>query len=280
MSDAAQGEPIQHEVFRTPFKVEPKFEMWPTPSNYREYSLGEKLPDKLKVWRVQNSGKDYGSVVSSGEAFDGFPDAELLTVGYNVGKPNGSVGVGRHGNFLQWGFSGPPSQMTDAGKAFFLNCICYIRQFDGKAPLVQRRSTSRTAAPAMASISKIIKDPKWITRMFPENVLSKHQGNPEELASYYRQNLEWVYQDKLFYVDEELKGLGIESNRTLKALGELVAMLGDSQKSAPAAKCLHRYTNESFTTTKQWEEWLQANQGRIFFSDTGGYKFIVVPSGY
>ena len=64
MSDAAQGEPIPHEVFRTPFKVEPQFEMWPTPPNYRNYSLGEKLPDRLKVWRVQNSGKDFGSVVS------------------------------------------------------------------------------------------------------------------------------------------------------------------------------------------------------------------------
>ncbi len=62
------------------------------------------------------------------------PDAEILCIGYNTGKMNGAVAVGRHGNFLQWGFSAPPSKMTDAGRKFFLNSICYIAKFDGKTP--------------------------------------------------------------------------------------------------------------------------------------------------
>ncbi len=60
------------------------------------------------------------------------PDAELLVAGYNTGKMSGAVAVGRHGNFLQWGFSAPPSQMTEAGWSLFLNCINYIVKFEGQ----------------------------------------------------------------------------------------------------------------------------------------------------
>ena len=131
MSDAAQFEPLQleHEVYRKPFPVRPAYEMWPTPDNYRETSLvGKALPATIKVWRVQNTGRDFGGVVSCGYGYSDSPDAEVLAPGYNLGKQYGDVGIGRHASFLQWGFSAPPSQMTDAGRALFLNCICYVQQ--------------------------------------------------------------------------------------------------------------------------------------------------------
>jgi len=134
MGEAAQGEPIQHEVFSTPFKVEAQFEMWPTPNSYRRYPGGKDLPAQLRVWRVQNTGQQMGGVVSSPDGMNNSPDTEILAPGYNVGQQSGAVGVGRHGNFLQWGFSAPPSKMTDAGQKLFLNCIHYIRKFDGKPP--------------------------------------------------------------------------------------------------------------------------------------------------
>ncbi len=118
--------------------------MWETPSNYRYFPGGKKLPDKLKVWRVQKTTdkpggttRPYGAVSRDWES-DKKLDAEVLAIGYNTGKMSGAVAVGRHGNFLQWGFSAPPSKMTDAGRRFFLNCICYIARFAGKAPLTGR----------------------------------------------------------------------------------------------------------------------------------------------
>ena len=124
MGDAAQGEPIKHEVFSSPFEVEPRYESWETPGNYRGFPGGDKLPQEMKVWRIQNTGKRSGGVVSRLYGFTDSPDAEILTPGFNVGKESGAIGVGRHGNFLQWGFSAPPSKMTDAGRKFFLNYIC------------------------------------------------------------------------------------------------------------------------------------------------------------
>jgi hypothetical protein len=138
LSEAAQGEPPQHEVYEKPFKVEPAYERWPTPENYRRYPGGESLPRELTVWRVQQTGgrevrslRPYGAVSrawKSGET----AGTEALTLGYNTGKMSGAVAVGRDGNFLQWGFSAPPSTMTEAGRRLFLNCICYIAKFDGR----------------------------------------------------------------------------------------------------------------------------------------------------
>ncbi len=110
-----------------------------TPANYRSYPGGANLPAKVRVWRVQQLGnkparmsRPYGAVAKPwkpGEA----PDTEILVAGYNTGKMNGAVAVGRDRNFLQWGFSAPPSKMTVAGRAFFLNSICYIARFQGKS---------------------------------------------------------------------------------------------------------------------------------------------------
>ncbi len=148
MSDAAQGELPKHEVFSKPFRVEPVYEMWDTPSNYRRYPGGKDLPNQVKVWRVQQNGtkqeknaRPYGAVARPWKSGDP-PGTEVLVAGYNVGKMDGAVAVGRDGNFLQWGFSAPPAKMTEAGRNFFLNCVCYIARFS------ERRPASGIIAPA------------------------------------------------------------------------------------------------------------------------------------
>jgi len=115
-------------------------EEWNTPPNYRRGPGGDKLPDKLKVWRVQNTVEKPATNSAPASAVSRVIDpkdsanAEALTWGFNTSNRYGAVGVGRHGNFLQWGFSAPPSKMTDAGRNFFLNCVAYIAKFDGKRP--------------------------------------------------------------------------------------------------------------------------------------------------
>jgi len=135
LSEAAQGELPRHEIFSKPLKVEPEYETWDTPENYRRYPGGSDLPKTLKVWRVQQTrGRDdhmispYGAVARPFEATD---KLEPLVLGYNTGKMSGAVAVGRDANFLQWGFSAPPSKMTPAGRNLFVNCVCYIAKFKG-----------------------------------------------------------------------------------------------------------------------------------------------------
>ncbi len=281
MSDAAQGEPIKHEVFEKPFVVKPQLEEWETPENYRRFPDGKDLPRKLAVWRVQRSGKDFGSVVARGYGFEDSPDAEVLTIGYNTGKEPCAAGVGRQGNFLQWGFSGPPSQMTEAGKAFFLNCVWYIRKFDGQAPLELYRSSTRMQAWYLAPmINTKWSDPTFMSKTFPAELLTKYKDDPAGLADYYGKNIELVYHDKLYLVDQELTSLGLKSNRRIATLERLVALLADEQKAPSARLLLKRYTEQTFESAQDWQKWLAAGRGRIYFTDVGGFKFKVAPESY
>lgn len=280
MSDAAQGEPRPHEVFSSPFKVQPVYESWSTPKNYRSYPGGKDLPDKLKVWRVQNTGKDYGSVASFSYGFEDSPDAEILTAGFNVGKENGAVGVGRHGNYLQWGFSASPPQMTEAGKRFFLNCICYIHKFDGKAPLIRVKSSDRLYAIFLASLLNRIKDPSFQTHTFPAKLRTKFKDNADGLAKFYQDSVDLIYRDDVFQVDDDLPLMGLQSNRKLETLQHLIELLEDPTHNATARKALGRYTTESFETAQEWRAWFEKNRSRLYFTDVGGYKFLVVPENY
>ena len=200
--------------------------------------------------------------------------------GYNTGKEYGAVGIGRHASFLQWGYSAPPSQMTEAGRNLFLNCLCYIRRFDGKAPLVRYVRSDRINPVRLALLIDEIKDKSFFGRTFTPEQLAKYSGNPRGLAEYYRDNYEFIYWDGVYRIDDDLKSLGIESNRKVGALERIIALLADEKKSETARLLLKRYTEESFNDYDRWREWFDKNRDRIYFSDVGGYKFRVVPEGY
>jgi hypothetical protein len=219
-------------------------------------------------------------VVARSYGFNDSPDAEALIKGFNTGKEYGAVGVGRHGNFLQWGYSLPPSKMTEAGKKFFLNCICYIHRFDRKAPLIRRNSSHRWNAIRLAKLIVVLKDKSNFSWTFSPDLMSKYEGNPNGLVQYYRNDFELIYRDRTYCIDSELKSLGMDSNRSLDTLGRLIDLLEDKTNADTARLLLTRYTNESFQDAEDWRQWFQSNKDRIFFSDVGGYKFYVIPEGY
>ncbi len=258
MGDGAHVGPTTHDVFNQPNKVRPETESVEPPGNYRARHLPiePNIPDKMDIWHVQRTGKGYGGVVSRAYGFTDSPDAEALVLGLNAGKEYGAVGIGRHGNILQWGYSAPPSKMTDEGQKLFINCICYIAKFDGKLPLVRRQSSPR----------------ENVLRL---GILSNRMDKKE--LQYYIENFELIYGHR---IDKELEMLGIHSNRKIATLEKLIELLEDQQNSETALKVLKRYTGLAFEKPEQWHDWLQQNRERIFFSDFGGYKFFVAPRGY
>jgi hypothetical protein len=92
----------------------------------------------MQVWFVQKALTSIEGVVTWPIRPEESPDAEAIMLGFAPGKRYESVGIGRHGNILQWGYAAPPSQMTPAGRNLFVNCICYIHKFDGKRPIPGR----------------------------------------------------------------------------------------------------------------------------------------------
>jgi hypothetical protein len=287
MGDGAHVGPMTHVVFNEPYKVRPETEFVEPPGNYRDRHLTvePKIPDKMEIWHVQRTDKSYGGVVSRAYGFEDSPDAEALVLGLNSGKEYGAVGIGRQGNFLQWGYSAPPSQMTDSGKKLFINCICYIAQFEGKLPLVGRQGSPRENALRLGAVVGRIKDEEFFPRSFGTELSDDYKNDPEKIVQYYADNFELIYRqfsniEDGFRVDKELKDLGIPSNRKISTLERLIELLDDQEKSEKAEIALRRYTDFTFDTSEQWRRWLDNNRDRIFFSDFGGYKFFVIPEGY
>ena len=74
--------------------------------------------------------------------------------------------------------------------------------------------------------------------------------------------------------------MGLKSNRKLETLQWLTELLGDAKCAPDARKALGRYTRESFQTPEEWQAWFKKSRDRIFFTNAGGYKFLVRPEGY
>ncbi|MBN2182480.1 MAG: hypothetical protein JW715_11255 [Sedimentisphaerales bacterium] len=112
-----------------------------TPDSYfRTLPEGKKLDKTISIWQVQDTNNNVGKAgaVSNVITSKDNPDAEAILLGFAPGKSYLATGISRHGNFLQWGWSAPPSKMTPAGQNLFINCICYIHKFDGNAPKFRR----------------------------------------------------------------------------------------------------------------------------------------------
>ncbi len=260
-----------------PLAVKPKIESRDTPGSYRRYPHPGDLPEKIKVWRIHKEGKRIGGVVSRGFGFHDPPDAELLVAGFNTGKEYGAMGIGRHANFLQWGYGGTPSQMTEAAQNLFINCIIYISGSDGKRPVVHPKSRHRTNPVWYAWLIDKVKEYGFFDATFSRAWMEKYAGNPKGMVKYMWDNFELLYADEVFHVDEEIRSLGFHSNRSMSTLEKLIAMRSETEHADLAQKLLVRYTEQKFATPAEWKRWYDANEGRIYFSDIGGYKFLVVP---
>ena len=156
----------------------------------------------------------------------------------------------------------------------------YIHKFDGKPPLIRRVSSHRWNAIRLAVLINRITDKTFFSSTFSPELMEQYKGDPNGLAQYYKDDFELIYRDKVFLIDNELKSLGIKSNRQTGTLEKLISLLEDQKKADTARLLLTRYTTESFQNAEQWRSWFESNKDRIFFSDVGGYKFFVIPKGY
>jgi hypothetical protein len=258
-----------HEIFEKPFKVTPTFSKADTPKNYAGWPEGRDLPAQLDVWKVQEKlrGTNYG-LVSDGYGFTDSPDCERISGGINSKGP-GSVALGRQGNWFLWGFCASPSEMTEEARRVFLNAVVYMRRFDGQRPLVEKARPAREWALLYAGY---VSKGDWAKKSLSPELLA----TGEKLEETLRRDLDYVFNDGVFRVDEDCKALGIP-NRDARILDRCVAMLEGGGDAERARRILARYVPERLETAKNWRAWLDKHRARLFFTDTGGYVWRVAP---
>jgi hypothetical protein len=54
-------------------------------------------------------------------------------------------------------------------------------------------------------------------------------------------------------------------------------MLERGDRPEQALRILRRYTTEDRADAAGWRAWLEANRSRLFFTDVGGFKFLIAP---
>ena len=323
----------EHPIFKGPFPVKMTIQMRPTPEgayHYTYYYDGE-LPDSIPMWKVQTKGymTDEGfrvGMVSRPWGFEDSPDAEYISSGV-CAKTLDAVAIGRHGNFLHWGFSASPRYMTDEAKAVFANAVVYISQFAGQAPIA-RKYNDRIAtreylkelkylATRAAWQERVESDKEWVKLMLKEKEEAQaKQARGEELSEDEKRRLDYVpqpsmtyedmlkrYQDSAFYmfgtdeqayldyydtnkdwfygegfynltVDEDAKAWGIPNN-DIRLLDKAISEWEKGGEVERAKRVLERYTLCRFTTPQEWRAWYEANKGRLFFTESGGWLFMV-----
>lgn len=160
LENYALGWKKEHPVFNGPFKVNIQSEMLPTPSHAKEYEpmYGYKLPDETEMWMVhtpatQDNQLRIGMVSRPGGYLDS-PDTEVISGG-KCAKSIDAVAIGRHGNFLHWGFAAKPSDLTPAGREALANAIYYIKDFNGKR-IIARKLHESIATRDQAKLDKYI----------------------------------------------------------------------------------------------------------------------------
>ena len=144
LTNQAYKPKLEHEVFHRPLNVAPELTQEPTPWDAK-YTIVEDavLGDTISVWKIQT--KDYPEI-DPGQACDSYgfedsPDCEIVSLGISD-KGLESLAIARQNNFLFWGFSGSPLDMTPSGQRLFINAVAYISKFrnSGKRLTWQARS--------------------------------------------------------------------------------------------------------------------------------------------
>lgn len=323
-----------HPIFHRPFAVKMTVELKPTPEDAYHYAYfcDGPLPDSIPMWKVQTKGyrteKGFRiGMVARPWGFEDSPDAEYISGGV-CAKTLDAVAIGRHGNFLHWGFAASPRYMTEEAKAVLANAIVYISEFAGQAPIARKYNdriatreylkelkylSSRRAWQEYAESNQVFdKQMKEMQKaalgkkakgdsltereqmymnyetpapMAYEDFLKQRQngtfekfGTDEQAyLDYYNSNRDYFYGGEGMYnmvVDEDVKSWEI-ANNDIKLLEKAIDMWENGHEIEKARRILNRYTLCRFVTPKEWRDWYETNKSRIFFTEAGGWLFMV-----
>ncbi len=272
---------LDHPIFQGPLAVEVTLD---ADHPYKDANDGQ------GTWLVHSGefgkGCDVG-MVSDGHGFEDSPDCERISGGINSKGPR-AIAIGRQANLLQWGFYGAPDRMTESAKRAFLNAIVYMRRFDGDAPLVTKTSVGRTwlvqyidtlAGMTQDQLKDTAKNSyvTYLKGQFPAELV-EGTIDPARLRAWYEANEEYLTagsERRSLVVDEDLAKRKF-SNRTPAFLDWLLAALAENQDDVGALELARRYLGkEHGKDAATATAWITANRPFLFFSDTGGYRWMV-----
>ena len=114
-------------------------------------------------------------------------------------------------------------------------------------------------------------------KQYQKELFDRFGENEMAYIDYYDRNYDYFYGGEGIYkltIDEDVKSLGIPNNDQ-RLLDQAISMLEKGTDVAKANRILMRYTLCRFTTPKEWRDWFETNKKRLFFTEAGGWLFMV-----
>lgn len=336
LQNYALGMNKEHEVFKGPFKVDmSKAGLQPTAQSALDVAemMGEPLAAQVEMLKMSsNEGNQSGRIgmVSRPGGYLDSPDTEVISGGLSA-KSIDAVAIGRHGNFLHFGFADDPAKLTPEGKAILLNSIVYASKFNGK-PMIARKfdegiatrdhlamnkyvytrkawennnktnlqfwqttDSIKKAAKAKQAKGEKLSDGEAFYLTFPDqpkpepvsytDYMKKRGGalyeifgtDEQSYINYYDKNAPYFRAEGYnLVIDKEARALGI-ANNDIRILDKAIELM---EQGKPEGKILlERYTLKRFATPAEWRNWLNENRDKLFFTEAGGYLWLVNEPG-
>ena len=114
-------------------------------------------------------------------------------------------------------------------------------------------------------------------KKYQKELYARFGTDSEAYIKYYDENKDYFYSEDAMYVmslDEDVKSLGIPYYDK-RILDKTIGMLEKGQEVEKAKRILNRYTMVNFNTPAEWRNWYEKNKSRMFFTEPGGYYFMV-----
>lgn len=203
MYDSAHHLNLDHEVFHHPLEVAPELQVVPTPEEYPFQSI-DTWQSKMKIWKTQSVNYPLADVgmCHTLYGFEDSPDSEVFARGNGMKGPD-CVALSRQANYFHWGFSVPPSQMTESARRLFVNALCYIQKFNGQQPLMRKSTSPREWALRNAKLPELLTD-EYRT-MKTKQIRDEIATSPGLLPERYEGQLDQFIADQLGWVEPEMK---------------------------------------------------------------------------
>ncbi len=199
-----------HPIFNGPWKTQLTMTLRPTPEDakYYTYFYDAPLPDSTMMWTVQKRGymTEPGfriGMVARPWGFTDSPDAEYISSGV-CAKTIDAVAVGRHANFLHWGFSASPDDMTDEARVVFANAVVYISQFAGQHPLARKYNDRRGTREYLKELKYLSTRDSWMERQISDSIDYAEIKRVKDRAVNKQKNGEQLSNEEKMFLDFEI----------------------------------------------------------------------------
>jgi hypothetical protein len=257
-----------------------------TPEAFRSTVQAPKI-DILPLLRDPKGDRHPGWCTYTDE-HAGAPELELLCGGVNHKTPRAGA-IWRQGHLLHFGFEPSPERMSEVGQALLVNAICYIARFTEDRPIVRTPCgflqdhwiTGRSVLERLVAHGE--RDPKtYVPFYVGKNAQKELEGKSRrEVGEWFRRHRDYLRADKegKLDIDGDLQSLHVAADRP-EFFEKMFVLLADAGRQETARRVLKRYVPDGprfDASVQQWRAWWKENQPYAFFTDRGGYRWMIDP---